>query len=69
MKNNKKQITKDEAIKLCDQIRNERKGKWCSIALMQCWGCYKFSGGDYNKMCLKSESGYDGCNLINKRYS
>ena len=64
----KSNITFDDAVKICSQIREQRKSKWYNLSLLQCWGCWKFSGGDYDKMCMKSASGYDGCNLINKRY-
>ena len=64
--NTSKDIPREVALKLCDEIRGENKQKWFSLAKMQCWGCCKWSKGDLEKMCLSSEG---GCNLVNKRYS
>ena len=60
-----KDIPREIALKLCDEIRAENKQKWFSIGWLQCWGCYKFTGGDVDKMCLSNEG---GCPLVNKRY-
>ena len=57
-------IPKDAALRLCDEIRKEKGGKWFS----QCWGCLKFSKGDPPKMCVSSRPDYRGCNLVNVHY-
>ena len=61
-------IPKEEALRLCAEIREENRHKRFSFAAMQCWGCVKFSKGDPAKMCLSSAPGHRGCNLINARY-
>jgi len=60
-----KDIPREVALKLCNEIRSENKQKWFSLGWLQCWGCYKWAKGDAEKLCLSSEQ---GCNLINKRY-
>ncbi len=60
-----KDIPHEVALKLCDEIRAENKRKWFSIGRLQCWGCYKFTKGDAEKMCLSSKG---GCSFVNKRY-
>ncbi len=60
-----KDVPREIALKLCDEIRSENKQKWFSLGRLQCWGCYKWAKGDAAKLCLSSEG---GCNLVNKRY-
>jgi len=57
-------IPKDEAAKLCSEIRNEKGVRLFS----QCWGCLRFSKGDAAKMCFSSKPDNRGCGLVNKRY-
>jgi uncharacterized protein (DUF779 family) len=59
-----KPIPKEEAMKLCSEIRNEKGVKLFS----QCWGCLKFSKGDPAKMCYSSKPDNRGCGLVNKQY-
>jgi len=61
-------IPREIAIKLCEEIQIENKGKGrFSLERLQCWGCLKHANGDVEKMCLANVRG-EGCNLINKRY-
>ena len=64
-----KDILREVAMKLCDEIRAEHKQRgwfsWFSIWRLNCWGCYKFAKGDVDKLCLSSERGYA---QVNKRY-
>jgi hypothetical protein len=60
-------ISRETAIKLCEEIRAENENKGFSFQRLQCWGCLKYAKGDVEKMCLANEKG-GGCNLINKRY-
>jgi uncharacterized protein (DUF779 family) len=57
-------IPKDEAAKLCSEIRKEKGVRLFS----QCWGCMRFSKGDQAKMCYSSKPDNRGCGLVNKRY-
>jgi hypothetical protein len=57
-------IPREVSRQLCDEIRREKEHKWFS----QCWGCVKFSKGDFSKMCVSSTPDYRGCNLVNERY-
>ena len=60
-----KDIPRDTALKLCDEIRVENKQRWFSIWRLQCFFCYKFAKGDVEKLCISSEQ---GCPQVNKRY-
>jgi hypothetical protein len=60
-----KDIPREVAMKLCDEIRAENKRKRFSIGRLQCWGCYQWARGDTEKLCLSSK---EGCNLVNNRY-
>ena len=51
-------IPKKIAIKLCDEIREKNKNKRFSFLGYQCLGCYKFSKGIYEKMCLNNIPGF-----------
>ena len=62
-------ISREVALQLCAEIREENRGKWYRFAHLQCWGCTTYAKGDPDKMCLRSPEGYSGCNLINKRYA
>ena len=62
-------IPRDAAWRLCNEIREENRGKCYNFARLQCWGCTKFGKGDADKMCFSNKEGYRGCNLVNKRYS
>ncbi len=57
-------IPKEEAKKLCSEIRAEKGVRIFS----QCWGCLRFSKGDTTKMCFSNKPDNRGCNLVNKRY-
>jgi len=56
------------AGRLCQQIREENRGRWYNPGRWQCWGCVKFSKGDVKKMCLSNREDNRGCNLVNTRY-
>ena len=62
-------ISKETALQLCAEIREENRGKWYRFARLQCWGCTTYAKRNPDKMCLRSPEGYSGCNLINKRYA
>ena len=61
-------IPKDSALQLCAEILEKNRGKWYTLAGLQCWGCLKFSRGDPTKMCVSAKPDYTGCNLVNARY-
>jgi hypothetical protein len=61
-------IPKAVAPQLCAGIHEENRGKWYRFAHLQRWGCMSFTKGNPDKMCLSSQEGYRGCNLINKSY-
>ena len=61
-------IPKEVAIQLCAEVRERYRGKWCTLAGMQCWGCTTFSRGDPAKMCWSNHSDHRGCNLVYARY-
>jgi uncharacterized protein (DUF779 family) len=64
MNTSQEAIPKQEAVKLCSEIRAEKGVRLFS----QCWGCMRFSKGDAEKMCFSSKPDNRGCGLINKRF-
>ena len=61
-------IPREVTLKLCEEIREANRGKWYSFYWMWCWGCYKFTKGDANKMCFSNHPDNRGCAQVNKRY-
>ena len=61
-------IPKEVAFQLCAEIRQQYRGKWYTLAGLQCWGCTTYSRGDPTKMCVSNRADYRGCNLVNARY-
>lgn len=61
------EIPRETAFKLCAEIREENRQSF-SLARVQCWGCTRYAKGDPDRMCLTSQAGNRGCNLVNKRY-
>ncbi len=57
------------ALGLCEEIREETRGKLLSWARLQCWGCMTFSKGEPAKMCLGGSPDGRGCNLVDARYA
>jgi len=62
-------IPRKTALQLCTEICQENRSKWYSFARLQCRGCMTFAKGNPGKMCLSSQEGNRGCNLINERYA
>jgi hypothetical protein len=61
------EIPRETAFKLCAEIREENRQRF-SLARVQFWGCTRYAKGDPDRMCLTSQAGNRGCNLVNKRY-
>jgi hypothetical protein len=61
-------IPKDAALQLCTEIRQKYRGKWWTLAGMQCMGCTTASKGDLAKVRVSSAPGYRGCDKVNPRY-
>jgi hypothetical protein len=61
-------IPRETALQLCADIRTQYKGKWYTLAGMQCLGCLTASKGDQAKMCVSSRPDYRGCNLVTSRH-
>ncbi len=55
-------VPEAEAHRICAELRARRR--WYHLALWQCWGCAKYSGGDPAKMCGQVV----GCNQVVARY-
>jgi hypothetical protein len=61
-------IPKETAIKICQQIQDEREKKIYSVGEIQCVACLKSAKGDPDRMCFSSTKDYRGCEFINKRF-
>lgn len=64
---NEEGISKEIAVNICENIRQENRLKRISISKWWCWGCQKDAKGDMTKMCMFNEGKFNGCSLINKR--
>ena len=62
-------IPGDVALLLCAAIRQGNRGKWYTLAWLQCWGCTKLAKGDSAKMLLSNREGYRGCKLVNRHHA
>jgi hypothetical protein len=60
-------LDRDIAIRICQQVQAETRGKPWSAAWWQCRGCRRFSHGDPEEMCIAAKPGYRGCELVNQR--
>ena len=61
------EFSKEAALQLCTEIRQEYNGRWWTLAGMQCMGCNAATKGEDSKRCLNGAPGYRGCNLVNAR--
>lgn len=61
-------ILREEAEQLCARIRQENRGKWWTFGGLMCWGCERFSKGDFSKMCAAGRPDYRGCIQLNRRF-
>jgi len=61
-------IPRDVAFRLCEEIREENRGRWYRWTAWMCWGCTTFSKGDLEKMCVGSQPDYRGCIQVDARY-
>ncbi len=62
-------MPRDVALQLCAEIRQEYRGKWYTLAGIQCMGCLAASKGEISKMCVGSRPENRGCNLVNARFA
>ena len=61
-------LPRDVALQLCAEIREQYRGKWYTLAGMQCMGCLAASKGEISKMCVGSRADNRGCNLVTARF-
>lgn len=57
-------IPREVAIEICERIKGEKGRRVFS----QCWGCLRFSKGDFSKMCAGSRPDFRGCALVNREF-
>jgi len=61
-------IPQDVAQQLCQEIRQENRGKWWRWQAWWCWGCATFTKGEPTKMCWHNPPENRGCAQVNARY-
>lgn len=61
-------IPQDVAQQLCQEIREDNRGKWYRWTAWWCWGCETFCQNDPDKMCFSNHPDYRGCAQVNARY-
>lgn len=57
-------IPREVANEICRRIKKERALRVFS----QCWGCARFSKGDFSRMCASSRPDFRGCALVNREF-
>ncbi len=62
-------IPRDIAFQLCQEIREQNRGKWYRWTTWMCWGCQTFCQGDMAKMCVGSRPDGRGCVQVNEGYA
>lgn len=61
-------IPREVASQLCEQIRQENRGKWYTFSGLWCLGCETFTKGDPTKLCWACSPDCRGCTQVNARY-
>ncbi len=61
-------IPREVALEICQQIRQENRGRWFSWNAWWCWGCVRFTVGEPEKLCFHNPPDYRGCAQVNRRY-
>ena len=64
-----KAIPREVALRLCEEIRTENRGKWYTFNGLWCLGCTTFNQADQTKMCWHSSPQNRGCGQVNKRHA
>jgi len=62
-------LSREEAVRLCAEVREARASRWYRFLPGQCWGCMKASNGIAEKMCMYDGTSYGGCSFVNRRYA
>lgn len=57
-------IPGDVALAICEKLQKDIGRRVFS----QCWGCVRFSKGDFSRMCAGSKPDHRGCRLVNKEF-
>lgn len=60
-------ISRETALRLCREIREENRGKWYTLDGLRCWWCSTFSGVPENRR-FASRPDCRGCRLVDARY-
>lgn len=61
-------ISKDQALAICDQLRDTNRRKWFTYQSWWCWGCTTFTSGDVDKRCFANTPDNRGCEQVNQHY-
>jgi hypothetical protein len=61
-------IPNELALKLCEEIRKENRGRWYSFYGIWCTMCNKVSKGDVAKLCFCGRTDNRGCSQVNNRW-
>ncbi|MBN2148403.1 MAG: hypothetical protein JW726_13525 [Anaerolineales bacterium] len=59
-------ISKEQALSICEQVRAENHHKWYTYQAWWCWGCTAFTKGDPAKRCFAATPDNRGCLQVNK---
>ncbi len=64
----KNAIPNDVALRMCEEIRKQNRGRWYSFYGVWCYMCNKVSKNDTTKLCFHGSPDNRGCSQVNNRY-
>jgi hypothetical protein len=68
-KMDKLRLEYDEALEICEKVREKNKRKSISFKKMMCWGCSKFTKSPEKRCFANAEDGSNsGCSQVNSFY-
>ncbi len=62
------EISSQQALAICDQLRAVNRGKWYTYQTWWCWGCMTFTKGEPAKRCFANRPDNRGCEQVNQRF-
>ncbi len=61
-------ISNEQALAICDELRIANRGKWFTYQAWWCWGCITFTKGEPDQRCFAGKPGNRGCDQVNERF-
>lgn len=61
-------ISREDALRLCSEVRHENAKKLFGAGKMQCSVCYKLGKDNPDHLCIFANEQNRGCTQVNERY-